>query len=525
MSNKFIVIGLDGATFEFMGPWLDDGKLPNLQHIKEKGYSGIMESTIPFHSAPAWTSMITGVNPGRHGIFDFFYRKERQVNTISSRMRKAYPIWHVLDGYNKRSAILNIPCTYPAERLNGKMITGMLTPSKDSDYTYPEGLKNELKDYKLSSWWQVLPFLIYSKAGSNKLIKLTREIIEERFAVLKKYFKEDRCDLGFLVIQILDHLQHYMWDKKDVILEAYKKVDEEIGILMKEYPEVNFIIVSDHGFRGAKKCFYINNFLYNRGYMELSKTDFITSIVFHSILKKTAVCCFRIISKLIDLNAFIRNNFIRNVLDKIADSALSPPQNAKAYCYSGSSCGVTLFDKRIKDKLLKQLRELEDPETGEKVIKDVYEREHIFNGKYTDQAADIIYIVNKDYTMSNEIYNPEGNIKKLFSSDKRICELYESKGSGHLGEHARNGIFMACGPAIKNGTAEKVSIYDIFPSLIYGLGLGRVQNCDGSVMDIFGTQLKEDNIDIPEKKTEDAAESFKEDQKEVMKRLSDLGYL
>ena len=70
--KRVVVIGWDGATWDLIDPWIKEGKLPFLGSLKESGAFGLLQSTTPHLTPPAWTSIFTGVNPGKHGIFDFF---------------------------------------------------------------------------------------------------------------------------------------------------------------------------------------------------------------------------------------------------------------------------------------------------------------------------------------------------------------------------------------------------------------------------------------------------------------------
>src|SRR5262245_44560464 len=66
-----LVIGLDGACWDVLDPWLREGKLPNIARLRDAGVWGNLESVTPPLSAPAWTTAVTGVNPGRHGVLNF----------------------------------------------------------------------------------------------------------------------------------------------------------------------------------------------------------------------------------------------------------------------------------------------------------------------------------------------------------------------------------------------------------------------------------------------------------------------
>lgn len=78
--NKTIVFGLDGVCFDYIDPWIEDGSLPNLRDLIKKGGRSKLESCVPATTPSGWTSLTTGVNPGKHGIFGFYTRKK--IHTI-----------------------------------------------------------------------------------------------------------------------------------------------------------------------------------------------------------------------------------------------------------------------------------------------------------------------------------------------------------------------------------------------------------------------------------------------------------
>ena len=71
MKPKILVIGLDAATMDLVRPWADEGHLPALARLMREGSTSTLRSTPNMHSASAWTSILTGLNPGRHGLFVF----------------------------------------------------------------------------------------------------------------------------------------------------------------------------------------------------------------------------------------------------------------------------------------------------------------------------------------------------------------------------------------------------------------------------------------------------------------------
>ncbi|MDO8141482.1 MAG: alkaline phosphatase family protein, partial [Candidatus Brocadiales bacterium] len=124
---KIVVIGIDSATFDIIEPLVNQGKLPVFTRFMKEGVWGRLQSTIPPVTPPAWTSLVTGKNPGKHGIFDFYgYTTngyERPI--INSQAIKAKTLWNILSEGGKSVGIINVPLTYPPEKVNGFLIPGM----------------------------------------------------------------------------------------------------------------------------------------------------------------------------------------------------------------------------------------------------------------------------------------------------------------------------------------------------------------------------------------------------------------
>jgi len=192
MQNKrVIIIGLDGATWDLLTPWVNKQDLPNFKILMENGCFGTLESTIPHITPPAWTSMSTGKNPGKHGIFDFSSiikdtDNVRNLDLYNSRSKKSKEIWDYL---NMKSIIVNVPVTYPPRKINGIMVTGMYTPHMESDFTYPEEVKKEIlelfPDYKIEL--NLNEYMDNKQNFLGDLYKLT----EERIKLFWHFFRKD----------------------------------------------------------------------------------------------------------------------------------------------------------------------------------------------------------------------------------------------------------------------------------------------------------------------------------------------
>ena len=136
-NNRCIVIGLDGATFELINPLVKAGKLPTIKKMIEEGVHGVLKSTVPPLTGPAWVSFATGKNPGKHGCYDFELPRDSldKIEMISSEDIKGETFYEVLDKQGKRCILVNLPCSYPP-RIGSVVITDFL--SRGSDFISPK---------------------------------------------------------------------------------------------------------------------------------------------------------------------------------------------------------------------------------------------------------------------------------------------------------------------------------------------------------------------------------------------------
>jgi predicted AlkP superfamily phosphohydrolase/phosphomutase len=125
--KKLLVIGFDGATFDLIEPFVKKGVLPHFSRVLPGGTAAPLQSVIPPVSAPAWVSMVTGKNPGKHNIYGF---QDGKGNMVNSTFRKSKAVWNVLDEHGKRSIIVKVPVTNPPENINGVITSEILTPDE-----------------------------------------------------------------------------------------------------------------------------------------------------------------------------------------------------------------------------------------------------------------------------------------------------------------------------------------------------------------------------------------------------------
>ena len=153
--KRVVVLGLDGLDHGLTTRLLAEGRLPNLARLRDTGGFTALGSTLPPISPVAWSSFQTGVNPGKHNIFDFLTPDEKtyqpKLSSVEIRsakktvgigpltlfrylkpdvrmLRKSKPFWSVLSDYGIFNCVIRVPITFPPEKLRGVQLSAMCVP-------------------------------------------------------------------------------------------------------------------------------------------------------------------------------------------------------------------------------------------------------------------------------------------------------------------------------------------------------------------------------------------------------------
>jgi predicted AlkP superfamily phosphohydrolase/phosphomutase len=529
--KKALVIGIDGGTLDIILPMAQDGKLPNLSKLLENGAYGTLMSTIPPVTAPAWSSFITGTNPGKHGVFYFF---KREKDNYSGRRRKVLmnlkhihgiPFWKILNQYQKKVALINIPLTYPPQKLDGFMISGMLVPQGSDDYTYPLELLSRLNDYyvdidglMVNKEWRGEKLI---RENRQKFIKSVFDLSNARFRNALRLMKEEKWDFFMVVFTGSDRICHFFWKDLEIgnslssiVMDYFIFLDDFIGQLMTEAGKDSIkIVMSDHGF-GPAPTKRVNA-------VELMKKLKCTEFVPYSPLLHLKN---RLLSKIARRKHFsfkdlINYNRSKIFLEPIYANFLGIYINAiGAFPYGVVSPGEEY--NKLREEIIKVLEKLKDPMSGKQLVEKIYLRESIYQGPFTNEAADIVAQFSYDYKVG---YNP-----------LRKALVLKLKNSIRNGEHRREGIFIASGPQISSGRIEnEIQIQDLTPTILYLFGAPIPRSYDGILIkELFNEKYLAQNppqydagekyIEIdPNGITDDSQNEFKESKK----LLENLGYM
>lgn len=281
-SKKVAIIGLDCATPRLL---FDEylGSLPVIKSLLQSGTYGMLRSTDPPITCPAWLSMVTGKNPGHLGIYGFRNRVDYSYNNldlVTTESIKEDTLWDILGRYGKKSIIVGVPPSYPPRPLNGCMVSCFLTPD-ESRYTYPEDLKREIEQNAGGYIIDVENFRTYDK---DRLLRDIYRMTESRFRTARYLLKNKEWDFFMMVDMGPDRLHHGFWKYADplhrkyeegnrfnyAIRDFYRYLDLEVGKTLELFDRDTLVlVVSDHGAKRLEGGIAINQWLIKNGYQEV----------------------------------------------------------------------------------------------------------------------------------------------------------------------------------------------------------------------------------------------------------------
>lgn len=542
------MIGLDGATFNLIHPFMAQGYLPNLKKLMQSGSWADLSSTIPPVTASAWTSFMTGKNPGKHGLFDFMQRRADSYDLapVSSFNRDGKAVWEIAGEAGKKSIIMGVPVTYPPTPVDGLMVTGMLTPRGAADYTYPPELKNEIAE--AIGEYIVYSDEVYARGRGQIFLDALHYSIQQRAKTAAYLLHKYDWDLGILVFPETDTVCHGLWWAYDDthhqhnqenaetfrngIRDIYRDLDAYIGELIASLPkDTTVLIMSDHGHGPLRNFLYVNNFLKERGYLKIkpSAESQVKNIAFNAgLTPRTAY------GMLLNLGL----GKLRRTMDKRRGGrrllkrfflSLNDVDWDNTRAYSIGYIGEVHINlkgrepkgivdagaeyERVRDELIRDLRELKLPD-GSPLVEHLWKKEEVYQGTHLEDAPDILFFPKNLETIAFGDFE--------FGSNKIVEPSY-----GVSSSHRMNGILITNGENIQSNTAiSNPSLIDIAPTILHLLGLPVPPDMDGRVLSETISQTRPVAYG-GSGELEHAREGTYSDEEEaeVVERLKDLGYL
>ncbi|WP_049900047.1 alkaline phosphatase family protein [Halococcus agarilyticus] len=523
LPERAFVLGLDGVPFDRLRAWADAGELPNVAALFEEGAAGPLESTRPANTALAWPSIATGVGPGKHGVYSFYgltpdYRHE--VNTSADVDRPA--LWDLLSP----AIVANTPMTYPASEIDGTMVTGMMTPSREDGFTHPPELAKEIErrvpEYEIGLDWQ-------EYVGNDEAFAADLDsLVDSRTDLLHLLMETDDWRLFFFTYTAPDRLQHLLWEE-EALLDHYRQLDGVIGDA-REYAAENdatLFVVSDHGFGPVAKQVNINTLFAREGYLT-PKAD----TAARGTLSRLGVDKSSVLGALSKVG-IDEHTIVDRLPEAIVDAAATQIpgghelydvdyRRTKAFFHGYGNVFVNdteRFDEGIvaprdvpalKADLTELLSSLTDPETGDRVL-DVYDGDDEFP---TDDGSPDLVVAGR------EGYHVKGTLAESVFADPGV----------HVAEHRPEGILLAAGPDVEPGSAPTdASVVDVAPTVLHSVGDPVPADADGRVLDeIFAPDsptAKREVATVEAASAGTASAATDGDFGDVEDRLRGLGYM
>jgi len=516
---KAVVIGLDSATWNLIRPWMAEGSLPNLARLMKTGVSGTLQSVLPPITPPAWTSFMTGKNPGKHGIFHFVETEHGgyAMNYANATSRRSPTVWKLLNDAGYTVGTMNIPFTYPPEKLNGFQISGMDTPSEKSPFIHPPELHEELLKHlgEIQLDLRFLGAMTTDERRNQVLAEM--EKMDRQWSKAALYLLENHPqDVMMFVFMSIDTVQHYFWqhmdqdhfihDPKlapkfgDAVRKVYERLDAVTGEIVNRLPsETTVFVVSDHGGGPVvDRTIFLNRYLAQLGLLNYQKN---AASPLHTLRKKAMRAAFAALRSTLTSRQKSKLAQLFPKLHKQSEMSYSAFTSidwgrTKAYCSEvlASPPSIWINLKGVKPQgivepgeydalvstIIAKLGELKDPRTGKPVINRIYRRNEIFHGPFANEGADLIL----DWWSENSLFSTQPSFPE--DSDKPALVIREHKPSDVSewgGTHRLDGILVARSPVFQAGTeVQKPHLIDIAPTILHSLGVSVPEDMDGRVL-------------------------------------------
>jgi predicted AlkP superfamily phosphohydrolase/phosphomutase len=418
--SKVLVIGIDGMDSIQLSKL--EEHLPNFKRLKEESPDIKMTSVFPPDSIPAWGSIYTGLNPAQHGIVNFIDPNSEETKIVFKELHKYYcgrAFWDVASESGKKVCVLLPYSIYPPWHVNGVMVCRILE-LVDENFplkTYPEEIYDE---FNLSDFNVNLFHGFPSKRNLGKFVDACKKRTIDEAELGLRFLKGYDADLYFIYFSALDAIQHTFWNYYDkihpdypgenkyqsVIKDFYVLFDEFLGKFLDAADEnTTTIVLSDHG-HGMRpvKLVNINEILRRKGLLisNIKNKRFGNPIQQKEKLKKVLANLVSIVGvgnvalKLIERFPMIKNtigtpNYI-NWEETVA--YISAISGIKSYSEGGVMINKNVKDvdyERVRESVIKELSDIQNPVTGDNLMKWICNREDLYNGEYITKYPDIVF--------------------------------------------------------------------------------------------------------------------------------------
>jgi predicted AlkP superfamily phosphohydrolase/phosphomutase len=536
--NDVLLLGLDGATFSVLEPAFEAGHMPALRRLLDQGASGILTSTVPPYTPPGWTSIFTGVNPGRHGIFGFSLgNAQRREGLVRLDRVKVPAIWNVVNAQDTGIGVFNVPMTYPPPVVEPFCVAGMLTPEGGGEtpenFTSPAGLATEIAGTAGS--YEIDVDVNYEEDWKSTAIieRLSRNLAIKRRVLAWLLDKHD-ISILFAVMEAPDRLMHPLYKYIDPSCEHFSRseagpirerawrffdeMDEVINDLVSWAHGGYIVTMSDHGFGPREKVVNVNLALREWGLLSVAGAGAVgQSLRLHQVASRAK----RVIPKKLWRTA---KQMAHGQIDWSKTKAFSGP-NPQQGIYINlegrephGSVDPSEYEA-VRDEVISRFSELTDPDDGGPVLDHIYRREEVMDGPEAAFAPDLFPICRAySYELTDGLFSPP-----VITDHRQLPR----------GFHHMDGIFGVAGPGITPKDLLRASVYDIMPTALYLAGLKIPEGLDGRIVGealpdemISARPPRIESMDLPLAAEGTHARPYTEEEEaQIEESLRNLGYL
>ncbi|HJM42607.1 MAG: alkaline phosphatase family protein [Nitrospinota bacterium] len=537
-SRKVLIIGVDAGTLDLIEPWAAAGRLPNISRLIARGAFGVARSTVPPSTYPAWTTFMTGVGPGRHGLADFLIREPGKYALrfagARDRGEGAPSLWSLLSRTGRRVAVIGMPATHPPERLNGVMVSGFDSPLAyrwDRGFVLPvsyfEEITRAVGPYRFSACGEDHVDEGWHDRAKGEIL----DSLEQQTRVAEYILGREDWDLFAMVFGQTDTACHHFWMFHDpasprfsgrdspeaarhggFIGEVYRRVDASIGRLIKTGPrDASVLLVSDHGAGGAGNgVVRLNRWLEREGWL-----TFRNFTVRDRALRRVRRFGLSHVPRGLKQSVFRRRG--RELAGAIEsrirfggiDFARTAAFSEEMSSFPGVWANLRGRDPEgilppgeyepLRDNIIRSAESLRDPRTGERIFNRAARREEVYSGPYVDRFPDVVLepALERD-PHPNEAASAQGYSYSFLTSGEgpgddggetswfrelRPDERAGARGRGMNGTHRPEGFFVFSGPGVRPGRYEPgADLADFAPTLMAHLGERPAVSMEGRVL-------------------------------------------
>lgn len=509
-SDRTLLVGLDAASWNYLDPLLQAGRLPTLRRLMDDGTWGTLRSTMPAQTPPAWASIVTGKNPGKHGIFDHLWRRpgSYEFSPPSARIRRGTPFWTRLNQQRLRVGLVNVPFSHPPDPVDGFVVCGFGTPPSAGDAIYPDDAAKIVED-EAGGYEPWLTNERFERVPPEERLRAerTHQSTQVRIAA----HLADRYDVQVLAINLMlfDHANHYM-PHMEQVEQALCDSDADLDILIRQFRPDNVLLISDHGSRRVHGTFLLNAWLRDQGYVVQSTR---TPQEQQAALNWVLACWLRQVGGWSGSPERLARVLLRSVVPRLPQPLqarfwdaveTSVPfarqhvrfgeqvDHARSSVFPGASytdllymnrhgrdpAGIVAADQAVafRQELAERLAEIKIPETGQPLISQIYSPEELYSGPAVADAPDLVFDAYDAPYHVLSTYGRGATVdqarNRYFISDVREC-----------GKHIRDGVFIFSGPAFGRGAATaRPTVMDVAPTLLHLHGVPVPEDFDGQVL-------------------------------------------